>query len=191
MGTMLETARRHRVRFPLVLAVSAAVGLGGCERESGQPAEPPPKADESPIDFPPAVQSDDPTVNQFVRQITETCVRGDYEEFRLLWSVREDPFPRQEFERGWKALEKVRVLAVQKRKTLEGQDLYYIHTRVELDDSVPEPARDVVLLIVRENDRWRLAKAPAHLRKKVLGVGEQGSTGENSPNDGAPSPRRP
>ena len=191
MGTTLETARRHRVRLSFLFTVSAAVGIGACERESGPTAEPPPQADESPIDFPPAVQADDPAVNQFVRRITETCVEGDYEGFRLLWSIRADPFPRQEFERGWKALKKVRVLALQKMKTLEGEYLYCIHTRVELDESVSEPAREVVLLIVRENDRWCLAKAPAHVRKEVLGIEEPGSAGDNTPDEGAPPPPQP
>lgn len=157
-----------------VAVLLAALGIGACERDS-QPAAEPSRAvtPDSPVSFPSEVQSDDPAVNEFVRKITHTCVDGDYEEFRLLWAVREDPFPRQEFERGRNALETIRIADLRKMKTLQGEYLYYIHARIELDDSVPKPARDVVLLIVQEDDRWRLARAPEHLRQKILGIANE------------------
>ncbi len=181
MSTVAGPPRPFRIGLAFAVAVSAAVGIVACERES-QPSAGPPAAltEKSPIDFPMEVQADDPAVNQFVRQITEICVEGDYERFRLLWAVREDPFPRREFERGWKALNKVRVIALQKMKTKTGEYLYYLHARVELDESVPEPEREVVLLIIKENDQWRLAKAPAHLIKQVLGTTDGGNANLNS-----------
>ncbi|MCK4657910.1 MAG: hypothetical protein KAV82_00170 [Phycisphaerae bacterium] len=164
----------------LALACLIAAGIGACERKPQPPARlPPPVIDESLIDFPPEMHADDPVVNQFVGQVIETCVKGDYEKFRLLWTVREDPFPRQEFQRGWNALQKLRVLALQKMKTSKGQYLYSLHVRAEFDDTVPEPQKELVLLIVKEDDQWRLANAPAHHRKKILG-----STAE----DASPAP---
>ena len=143
------------------------------------------------IDFPPSVQADDPAVNAFVREAIGTCVGGDYERFRLLWNVREDPFPRGEFERGWKAVRKVTVVAVQKMRNppeggaFEGKYLYYVHGRVELDASVPDPRREVLLLIVREGEQWRLARAPRYLRQQVLGE-ENGEPASPSSRPAAP-----
>jgi hypothetical protein len=172
-----------RFGLQIVLVVSAALGIGGCERAPESSTPPPAVADTSPLDFSPQVQCADAAVNQFVRHVAEVCAGGDYEQFRLLWSVREDPYPRQEFERGWKALRKVRVLSLEKMKTREGQYLYALHAQVELDPAMPEPTRQVVLLIVQENDRWRLAKAPAHLRQKTLGHAKEGNGNANTPDD--------
>jgi hypothetical protein len=175
------------------LAATCALALASCEREpaptSARPNKPTPQAAAaSVVEFPAEVQTDDPTVNEFVREAIGTCVSGDYERFRLLWNVREDPFPRGEFERGWKAVRKVTVLKVQKMRNppegaaYEGKYLYYVHGRVELDATMPEPTRDVLLLIIQEGERWRLARAPKNLRERVLG--EQG---EGAPGDAAPT----
>lgn len=154
----------------------ATLVLGACERQPQAPI--PPKASpsaKSVIEFPADVEADDPAVNAFVREVIGTCVTGDYERFRLLWNVHEDPFPRGEFERAWKAVRKVRIIVVQKMRNppeggaYEGTYLYYVHGRVELDPSVPEPNRDVLLLIIREGEQWRLARAPKNLRTRVLG----------------------
>lgn len=176
-----DTSVLQILSLPPVVVIATAAGLIGCERKTESANKPPEVATEvSLIDFPPEVQADDPAVNQFAREIIETCAGGDYERFRLLWTVKEDPFPRRQFERGWKALKKVRVLALQKMKTPQGEYLYYIHARVELDESMPEPTREVVLLMIKENDRWRLASAPAHLRKKVLGDAADGDADTNA-----------
>lgn len=179
----------------LALLAPAVAALGACEREpaaSSSSARPRSDADyrvAAEIDFPESVQADDPAVNDFVRQAIDTCVSGDYERFRLLWNVREDPFPRGEFERGWKAVRKVTVLDVQKLRNppqgaaYEGKYLYYLHGRVELDETVPEPVREVLLLVVQEGEHWRLAKAPKNLRERVLGRqdGGQDSADSRSP----------
>jgi len=189
MSTLSNTWRRWWNRFPVALVLLPAVWIGACERESQPTAGPPPTVSaDSPIVFPPEVRSDDPAVNEFVRRISETCVEGDYEKFRLLWAVREDPFPRQEFERGRKALEKVRIADLQKMKTPKGEYLYYIHARIELDESLHEPARDVVMLIVKEDDRWRLARAPDYLRKKVLGTSDGDPGNQNALDSGSEPP---
>ena len=36
-----------------------------------------------------------------IAEVIETCASGDYEAFRLLWSARDDPFPRDQFHRAW------------------------------------------------------------------------------------------
>lgn len=190
LSLLVQSSKPAAAVGPAVLLAVLAWGVGGCEREPGS-SEAVPAGGGLPestlIDFPPDVQVDDPSVNAFAREIIETCAGGDYERFRLLWTVKEEPFPRGQFERAWKALKKVRVLALQKMKTLEGEYLYYLHVRVLLDKSVPEPdrEREFVLMVVKENDRWRLASAPSHLRRKVLG--EKAEDSENG--DGRASSR--
>ncbi|MCP4590948.1 MAG: hypothetical protein GY842_09390 [bacterium] len=163
----------------IVLGVAVVLLTGACAREAAPTGDAlPVEADPSPIDFPREVQADAPEVNRFVREVVETCAGGDYESFRLLWSVHENPFPRAEFERGWKALRKVRVLALDKYKTPEGEYLYSIHARVELDQELPDPVREVVLLVVQENGQWRLKTAPSYHQQRVLGAGDEEAAGQ-------------
>ena len=185
--------RRVGASVRLILALAGIVLAGGCERQPASAKRAPaPVAASALLDFPAALQCDNPEVNQFVRQMVDTCAGGDYEKFRLLWSVREQPFSRQDFERGWKSLKHVQVVALQRMKTREGQPLYSLHARVELDPSMPEPEREVVMLIVQENAQWRLARAPAHHRNKVLGIGDEaGSASQPAGSNGTPPPGGP
>ncbi len=112
-----------------------------------------------------------PYVAAFVRQVVDTCVSGEYDAFRLLWSAREDPYPRDAFERGWRAVQRVTFVNVEKfRRRAEGDIAYGVRARVELDDSVSEPRRDVVFLIIREAGQWRLARPPAGLSEQLAGT---------------------
>ena len=78
--------------------------------------------------------------------------------------------PRAQFERGWQHARTVSVHAVKPlRHPKTGDLLYYIHAELELDPSVAEPVREVVLLIVNEEGVWRLARPPKKLVRRVLG----------------------
>jgi hypothetical protein len=152
-------------------AITLAAGTG-CKRSEESAPEPALPAPEPSVivDFPEELQAKDRTVSAFIREVIDTCVAGDYERFRLLWSAREDPFPRDAFERGWQAVRRVRVLDVQPfRRRAEDDLVFGVHAYVELDESVPERSPDVVLLIVKEAERWRLAEAPPALRERFLG----------------------
>jgi hypothetical protein len=113
---------------------------------------------------------DDPTVNEFLRTAMGACARGDYDQFRRLWSAKTEPLTREQFERGWNSAESIAVLAVQPmRHPEDGSLLYYAHARFELAANLPDPRRDVVVLIINEGGAWRLARAPKALTRKVLG----------------------
>jgi hypothetical protein len=159
----------------------ALVGLG-CEPSSEpEAAAPAPSTPGVTIDFPAELQPEDTEVTAFIRRVIETCNGGDYDAFRLLWSAKDDPFPRDAFERGWRAVQQVTIRDVQKlRRKAEGDVVYGVHASVVLDGSVPEPTREVVLLLVREMGQWRLARAPAALRKRFLG--------EDAEQESAPTP---
>ena len=61
------------------------------------------------------------------------------------------------------------------RHPKDGSILYYVHVGIERAPQVREPKREVVLLIVKRNGHWRLARAPDGVRKRVLKEGTTGS----------------
>jgi hypothetical protein len=104
---------------------------------------------------------------------------GEYEAFRLLWSVREDPLPREEFEQGWQAVQTIKVRALERvmldadlnAGRSEPETVYALLTDVTLDPTQKagqkEPQRHVVLMLAREHEQWRLARAPKPMRDWV------------------------
>jgi len=139
--------------------------------------------------FPDELRVADASVNDFVARAMETCAAGDYEAFRLLWTARDDPLPRDEFEQGWKAVQKIRLRALEKVRLapdpdagrIEAQEVYAAYAQVELDPSLqpnrPEPHREVILMMVREQDGWRLASAPKAMREWIRKRHADGPTG--------------
>ena len=126
--------------------------------------------------FPSALQTEDVSVNAFVKSAMMDCAGGDYDVFRLLWSAREDPLPRGEYEQGWQAAREIRIRALEKvmlsadptRGRDEDETVYVILANVSLDPTHRaghrEANREVVLMLVREHDTWRLARAPKKMR---------------------------
>jgi len=176
---------RRRLLVGVVLACGAALSIG-CERKEEATTADKPSADTStnelhaPLIFPPALKVEDETVNEFLTHAMSVCGRGDYSAFRLLWSAREEPLPRDEFKRGWSAVQRIRILILQpvklpKKNETGGEEslelVYAVCADVQLDaDQIGrqhDPDRRVVLLIVREKDSWRLANPPRELRDWV------------------------
>ena len=88
-----------------------------CRRDESVASQtiPPVEEEVRPADivvFPDELRVSDDTVNAFVENAMRLCAAGDYEAFRLLWSDRSDPLPRDEFEQGWQAVETIRVRAL-------------------------------------------------------------------------------
>lgn len=129
------------------------------------------------LNFPPNLKVADATVNEFVTEAMQTCANGDYDSFRLLWSAREELITKREYERGWKAvlsmdiraLEKVKLAPNPERGETEPRTVYAILALVAFDPAQTtdreETERQVVLVVSREHDAWRLGKAPRKLRK--------------------------
>ena len=161
-------------RFPSVILTVLALwaAVAGCEREEA--AKPRAAADDLPapdvLVFPHEVQVADPAVNAFLAHAMRTCTSGRYEPFRLLWSTDADPLPRERFEDHWRAVKKIHILALEKDP--HGQEAYAVCADLFFDpDQLPShhelhdnPRRPIVLLIVREHDQWRLAKASKAVR---------------------------
>jgi len=162
------------------VSLGCAVG-GGCggedagESPKGNGASAPDKP-RNVLVFPKELHVGDASVNEFVTEAMTTSASGDYEAFRLLWSAREQPLPREEFEQGWHAVREIRVEALQKvlldadasAGRSAPQTVYALLAHVSLDPTQKvgqkEPERKAVLVLTRENDRWRLSKAPRELR---------------------------
>lgn len=177
---------RRQLVLPIlaVLFGVAAVLWSACRRdESGGHAaesitEPAEEAQpENLLVFPPSLYVEDASVNDFLRRAMHVCVRGEYDAFRLLWSAREDPLARAEFETGWQAVQQIRIRALQRvrlatddaaKGAASTREVYAVLADVQLDPSLPagqqEPRRDVVLMILREHDEWRLGNAPKSMR---------------------------
>jgi len=128
------------------------------------------------LSFPESLRVADATVNEFVERAMNACAKGDYDGFRLLWSARQKPLERGEFEAGWLAVKSIDVRALEliklATKTESGgerlDENYVFLAEVCFDPQHPagrkEPKREVVLLITNEQQQWRLARAPAKIR---------------------------
>jgi hypothetical protein len=139
--------------------------------------------------FDDAVRVPDGSVNAFVERAMKSATSGDYGAFRLLWTVREEPMPKAKFDEGWQAVEQIRILALEPAivemakgggddATIE-EKVYLVLAEVRFDPRHPagkkEPTREAVLMIVREQEQWRLAQAPKLMRdwiREKAGVGE-------------------
>jgi hypothetical protein len=186
-------------RLALVTAFWSALVLNGCDCGRTEVADPDTsvanQSDDDPsatvLVFPDNLRVDDPSVNTFVHQAMTVCSSRDYDAFRLLWSARHDPLSRDEFEAGWQAVREIRIRALDRAKLdlspdqdgTPPQTVYALFAQVVLDPTHEaarkKPRREVVLMIVKEHEEWRLAKAPKRMRAwmtdKVKGVGPEPS----------------
>jgi len=169
----------------------AAVGCAGslffpsCKREPALPARAdaaqPAERPRAMVHFPDGLALDDPSVREFVSEAIKTCSTGTYEDFRLLWSARENPLSREEYEKSWRAVQTIRVRALEKallsgdpeKPDEQPEDVYALFAEVALDPSQPigqrKSSREIVLMLVREHGRWRFAQAPKPMREWIRG----------------------
>ena len=170
-------------RFAMCAVLACAL-VAGCRRtENNLPApEPEPEAArEEFIAFPSELHAADADINEFVMQALRTCLAGDYEAFRLLWTAKQEPVARAQFDFGAYAVKQIRVLALERlRDQADDSAIYLFCVRIEFDlERMPaevEPSRTVVLMALWEADAWRLARAPKELRHWILaraGVSEE------------------
>ncbi len=167
------------MRYRQAILVAAALSaLCSCrERGADKPAPDAPAAP-APRDrlvFADSLRVDEDTVNQFVEDAMRTCVGGAYEPFRLLWSAQYEPVDRAHFEKHWQSIEEIEVLALVKDPEA-GRNRYALCADVIFNPAELPPDHElrddprcrVVLLIVREENRWRLARASKPVREWLL-----------------------
>ena len=142
------------------VALWACAGGLACEKPA--PLENVPAPEPELIVFPEHLRVEDPAVNEFVEHTMRTCVSGDYDAFRLLWSATSEPMGRRDFERGWQAVRQIRLDALVPFRNAADSGVpelrYYIKASIDLDPAADPPTRSVQLVAVREESQWRLAK---------------------------------
>ena len=193
MPTWMMTYDPYAVLRPVVvLAAGACLLTVGCTPDGNPKATPtpPPAHVQRDLIFPRNLYVKNASVNQFIIEAIDTCVSGDYEAFRLLWSVRQDPpFSEREFKIALRGGAKVTIRRVQKFRTPDQQVVYAVRARVELHQTnIAEPVRDVVLLLVRESGRWRLAIAPSYVRKAMKRAEQDTSAPQSAEPEATPRP---
>lgn len=199
----------HKFSIITVAAVLLCVGMA-CRRDQADSAVSTPTDDPKPsvedlLIFPEEMQVADESVNEFVARAMTVCAAGRYEDFRLLWSARDQPLSRGEYEMGWQAVREIRIRALERvrlgpdstRGGEDGEFVYVILAGVSLDPTQSaggqEPNREAVLMAIREQDDWRLARAPKKMREWIrdrfkpgAGVSSVGTT-DHQPDIDVPS----
>lgn len=182
-----------------VLAVGLATWSGGCRQGSSDdvPSEELKKdridaRGQGPtVEFPSDVRSDDASLNNFLDHLLRQCAAGEYGSYRLAVASEYEPLPRRTFERAWYNVEQVRVRKILKvhepdPALLERPDIreelkapiYCVHATIRLrqrpDRQVPQPIREVVVLVVQEQGEWKLGPpAPLALKQRIVGAPAQ------------------
>jgi len=137
------------------------------------------------VEFPESARAEDAALNEFVEDVLGTCARGDYARYRLAVSSQYEPMTRQRFETAWHSVRLVQVRNVKCVYTPPpGLDagrtdirpelrhpIYCIHATITLKERARRRVREVVVLAVKENDRWKLGgPAPLKLKYEILGI---------------------
>lgn len=123
-------------------------------------------------------------INDFVARALAVCARGDYGEYRLLWSRDHQPTNRKRFEQIRTAMEQVEIRQVRRLRLrlpdgslrAETQPIYVLHAFVGMSPEAKKRSehriedRELILQIVYQNDAWRFAPAPREVKEAVLSV---------------------
>lgn len=192
----------HFAPRALCFLVLLTLLLHSCRRDKDKPAEAAPPADQKSavqLDFPSEFRPEDPTIRDFIDHALRTCAAGQYDDFRLLWSAREEPLSRDDFVKSFRAVEAIRVRALEKA-LFAGDDpdvepalVYVLFVEIRLDPARPVgdrgAGRELVLMIVTENEKWRFARAPKAMRDWIKE--KAGAPASADPNPTAPRPSSP
>ena len=121
-------------------------------------------------------------VNDFVAKAMTVCADGDYEEYRLLWSLDHQPTNRKRFMQLRDATEQVQVKTIRRlqfrlpdgsMKILD-TPVYVLHAFVALKEEAKQRSerlkdRDLILQIVRRHNAWCFIPAAKEVKKSLLG----------------------
>jgi hypothetical protein len=171
---------RRWQRWALILLVAGGLGLApGCDRSPSPPPETAPAAEESaPASPPPAPpqysfaesdREDHPEIVAFLRHFLETCLAGDYAGYRRLSSRRREPESRERFEAVYHAIEALDVRAIEPVEVPLLTDRAYkvtceVRFRPESQVRLRRQADQIAILVIREEEQWRILPAPARMQ---------------------------
>lgn len=139
-------------------------------------AEQDPDAAQPMVEFPSGTLTDDPALNQFIRDALKVCAVGDYDKFRQLFASTHRPPEQEDFTRIWHGVQGVFIQSVHGPvKDRDGQDTWYVHALVRLRkaDSRNRNKRDAVVAVFKEEGEWRIGAAPQGVIRKILAASTQ------------------
>jgi hypothetical protein len=121
-------------------------------------------------------------VNDFVSKALTVCSEGNYEEYRLLWSLDHQPTSRKRFMQLRDATERVDVKVIRRLQlrlpdgSMKEMDtpVYVLHAFVALKEEAKQRSeqledRDLILQVVRRNDKWCFMPAAKEVKESLLG----------------------
>lgn len=169
----------------VIIALVLCLLAGGCEPDSSanenadQPAQPAFDA----LVFPGTLRAAEPAVNEVIEKSMHACLEGNYDGFRLLWSVEVEPISRALFLKSFQFVQKIEIKALAEDPDPDRLG-YAVYAEITFEvANLPadhplrqEPIRPIVLLVIEEGDTWRLATAPGAVQKwmKQQVAGEAG-----------------
>jgi len=186
-----------------ILILAFCVASGGCKDKSkSKPTSANTNTNKKVVSTPiipvvwrPQSKCPDPEVNEFVARAVNYCAQGNYEEYRLLWRYDHQPTSRKRFKRMWEAVETVEVKLVKEILYRDANDLisppneyptYVFHAFIKIKSQALENAedqlqdRDMILLIVKANNKWHFVPAPDVVKDKMLSPSKLGSSADQS-----------
>lgn len=166
-----------------LLALAAVAALTtACERPATPTTQPvlPPTRDmvktpstKPAYTFAPGLEREYPEITAFVRHLIETCLAGDYGEYRRLVATRAEPETRKRFERLLQALRGLDIESVESVTLSQypgpvyrvvGQATFEIPPQRQQDRQ--RGPRRLAILVVQEDGQWRTMAAPPGLQPR-------------------------
>lgn len=170
-------------------------GLTACDRGERQAAPPPPTTEDRvslpetnpTYTFAPELEKRHPEVIAFTRHFLETCLAGDYAGYRRLVTRTADPETRARFERVLHSLESLSVDRVREISLPDNTDPAYLitaHAVFRQDEPAAQRhgrERDLGIIVLLEDDEWRMALAPPQLQPSPESPESQGPASNSAP----------
>jgi len=188
----------------IVMYCMVLLTLLGCKGQDGGARS---GANDTPVVvWGPDARSGDGSLDEFIERAVQHSTAGDYEEYRLLWSLDHRPTSRKRFEQIRRAIKQVTVKMVRPIRlrrpdgTLAPQEdpTYVFHSFIEMKQEAKERSnnrlrdRHLVLLIYLEEQNWRFRAAPPAIKDAILdAVAESPATGRPPSDARADSAPRP
>ena len=174
---------RRRSLTALVALTTIAFGAVGCgsksdaKKKSKSAASAPTKKFHAPsYTFAPGLRDTNPELARFLRAFLETCLTGDYPGYRKFVSRRQNPEPKDRFERIYNAISKLTVSTIEEVQIdALPSPVYRVVSDVEfVEGKQPvfgEDRRSIAILVFREENEWRIIPAPSKLQPERIGRG--------------------